>query len=108
MVRSIEKGREQRVSLCNRGGRGQAGLREQSEQCHTALWTAQFLSHFPFLVSAFRAILNRSTSSHFVRCLIVYLAENRIPQYVHWSTQTSTFYGERAVGAKGKLFMRLN
>lgn len=76
-MRSIEKGREQRVSLCNLGGWGQAGLREQSGQCHTALWAAQFLSHFPFLVAAFRAILNRSTSSHFVRYLIVYLAEKQ-------------------------------
>lgn len=87
------------------GGWGQAGLREQSGQCHTALWAAQFLSHFTFLVAAFRAILNRSTSSHFVRYLIVHLAEK---QDTAVYALVYTFYGEKAVGAKGKLFMRLN
>lgn len=88
-------------------GGGRQDSRNNKDSATTALWAAQFLSHLTFLVAAFRAILNQT---HFVRLYIqlYILQKSRIPQYMHWFIQTSTFYGERAVGAKGKPFIRLN
>lgn len=50
--------------------------------------------------------MDQRHQTHFIRHQIIYVAGNQSTTGIHWPIQKSTFYGERAIGEKGKPFTR--
>lgn len=98
-MRIKEKGREQSIFLYNLG---RAGPTEQPGDCPYGSVGCTLAVHLYFPSCCLWSNIDQHHQTHVLRYLIEYVAGNQDTTSVDGSTQTSTFYGEKAVGAKRK------